>query len=303
VIPYGSIYCLSIPVMSTKPLHGIASSGDKIRFGVNSISANSTWLYPEAWVVVADRLPAFNSIAAPTTQVAKRSFRANAEIMTWFRAGRVFFDYGPTTAYGSVAGPLDLVEGTGFGVWSDITGLQPGTTYHWRARFVGADGTLVMSPDQAVTTLPPDRFVLSVTSGTGGMVSKSPDAADYVEGTTVTLTATAQAGYRFAGWKLDGSSAGSAAQANITMDRRHDVEASFEILPVEMPPPAPQEPMSPMEPPPSMNAPQEPSPAPEMRAEPMDSSKPMEPASGGCQAAPVSAMTLAALLLAIRRRR
>lgn len=299
-IPYGSTYYLSIPVMSTKPLRGIASSTDKVRFGVNSISADSAWLFPEAWVFVEDRLPTIDVGASPTSNVAKRSFSAKVNVYTWYRAGKISFEYGTTTAYGTVSDSYEVEEAVGFTADSDVLGLRPGTTYHWRVRFVANDGTTVVSPDQTVTTLPPDRFVLSIVSATGGSVARAPDAADYEELTVVTVTATAQAGYRFTGWKLDGTSAGTSSQMTVTMDRVHEVAATFEQLPMDMPPPPP-EPMP--ETPPSMN-PAAPPPPPQMHVEPIPAPEaPIEPMQGGCQAAPASAMVLAAIALMLRRRR
>ncbi|MBL8952437.1 MAG: hypothetical protein JNK82_16775, partial [Myxococcaceae bacterium] len=258
-IPYATTYYVSVPVVSTKPLNGIASTNHKVRWGVNSISADAAWLFPEALVIVADRLPSFNTLPAATTLVTKRGFRAAAEVLTWFRTGKVFFDWGTSASYGSSSSFLEIPEGEGFSAWTEFTDLVPGTTYHWRARFVADDGKVAYSADHVVTTLPPSRFVLNVVSETGGSVTRTPDAADYVEESVVTVSATALEGYRFTRWKLDGAAVGTSAQMTVTMDRAHDVVASFEVVPpAEMPSMPPPPTM--MQPPPSMN-PQQPPPA------------------------------------------
>ncbi|MBL8951302.1 MAG: hypothetical protein JNK82_11025, partial [Myxococcaceae bacterium] len=159
---------------------------------------------------------------------------------------------------------------------------------------------------------PPSRFVLNVVSETGGSVTRTPDAADYVEESVVTVTATPLEGYRFTGWKLDGATVGTSAQMTVTMDRAHDVVASFEVVPPAAMPSMPPPPTM-MQPPPSMNPqqppPAQPAPPPSMHVEPMQpaptppTAGPPEQVIGGCQAAPASAMLLAAIAMLIRRRR
>jgi hypothetical protein len=65
-------------------------------------------------------------------------------------AANVFFEYGPTTAYGSATPVQAAGSGTAaVSVQAVLTGLSPATTYHWRlvatstsfGRVVGADGT------------------------------------------------------------------------------------------------------------------------------------------------------------------
>ena len=41
----------------------------------------------------------------------------------------------------------------------------------------------------------------------GGVVAKSPNQANYISGTQVTLTATANSGYQFSGWSGDAAGA------------------------------------------------------------------------------------------------
>jgi hypothetical protein len=69
------------------------------------------------------------------------------------------FEYGPTTAYGTVLPAPDASIGSGYGnvvVGEELIGLQPGTTYHFRVVATNASsppgGT--PGPDQAFTTPP-----------------------------------------------------------------------------------------------------------------------------------------------------
>jgi hypothetical protein len=67
------------------------------------------------------------------------------------------FEYGPTVSYG---GSVPFPEGdTGAGfvartVWADVSGLAPGTTYHYRVIVTGAVGEPVVGSDQTFTTGP-----------------------------------------------------------------------------------------------------------------------------------------------------
>ena len=84
---------------------------------------------------------------------------------------------------------------------------------------------------------PPNRFPLTVLrSGSGGGEVRSAPAGIncgtdcsevYEDGTTVTLTPTANASSRFAGWSGDCTGTGACV---VTMDRSQRVTASFEIL-------------------------------------------------------------------------
>ncbi len=90
--------------------------------------------------------------------------------------------------------------------------------------------TVTMSGDKSVTAnfsvLAPTTYTLN-TSGTNGSVTKTPDKAAYNAGETVTLTATPNAGYSFAGWSGDAS--GASPSTTVVMDGDKSVTASFSI--------------------------------------------------------------------------
>jgi sugar lactone lactonase YvrE len=67
------------------------------------------------------------------------------------------FEYGTTTAYGSVVPFPEGDTGAGFTsrtVWAGVSGLQPGTTYHYRVVVAGALGEPVVGSDRTFTTGP-----------------------------------------------------------------------------------------------------------------------------------------------------
>lgn len=94
----------------------------------------------------------------------------------------------------------------------------------------GTDPVCVLTIDAAKTvtaTFALEQHALTTaTSGSGtGTISRSPDSAMYDHGTTVTLTATADEGSTFAGWKGGGCSGKAACM--VTMDKAQTVTATF----------------------------------------------------------------------------
>ena len=63
----------------------------------------------------------------------------------------VSFEWGTTTDYGNETTPVVRTENGG--ITADLSGLAPNTTYHFRVKAVGHDGT-VYGPDQQFTTGP-----------------------------------------------------------------------------------------------------------------------------------------------------
>ena len=77
---------------------------------------------------------------------------------------------------------------------------------------------------QLVFSLP--QFALTVHSTQGGFTDR--DGTSYWEsGTVVSVTATANTGYTFAGWNLDGTNIGTTNPYNITMLQNHSLTANF----------------------------------------------------------------------------
>ncbi|MFW5813452.1 MAG: InlB B-repeat-containing protein [Fibrobacterota bacterium] len=72
---------------------------------------------------------------------------------------------------------------------------------------------------------PPETFSLDTEVIGQGSVSKSPNASSYESGTTVSLTATPEAGYVFSGWGGDAS--GTVNPLSVTMDADKNITATF----------------------------------------------------------------------------
>lgn len=63
----------------------------------------------------------------------------------------------------------------------------------------------------------------------GGSITRSPDAASYASGSSVTLTATPAAGYTFGSWS--GDATGTNSSITVTMDANKVVTANFTAIP------------------------------------------------------------------------
>ena len=137
----------------------------------------------------------------------------------------------------------DHVPGTGFSeiaeTYAGSSGSVAGESLAERTlsspASVSVNGSFGSTVDWAVvaaevragsTTSSP--VTLSVTTVGGGSVSLSPPGGSYPAGTSVTLTATPDAGYGFAGWS--GGLTGTATPATLVLNARTSVTASFRRL-------------------------------------------------------------------------
>ncbi|WP_216688109.1 InlB B-repeat-containing protein [Hymenobacter siberiensis] len=75
----------------------------------------------------------------------------------------------------------------------------------------------------------PTSYTLTTAMVGSGTVTKSPNAASYASGSTVSLTATPAAGYQFSGWSGDAS--GTANPLSVTMTANKNITATFTALP------------------------------------------------------------------------
>jgi hypothetical protein len=65
------------------------------------------------------------------------------------------FEYGPTTSYGNSVPSPEGDTGTGFAsrtVWAGVSGLSPGSTYHYRVVLTGEAGGAIVGEDHTFTT-------------------------------------------------------------------------------------------------------------------------------------------------------
>jgi uncharacterized repeat protein (TIGR02543 family) len=134
-----------------------------------------------------------------------------------------------TTANGSVTKNPDqslYLNGT-----SVVLTAVPATGYHfisWSGDTTGTANpfTIIMNGNKNITaTFAINTYALNIILAGSGSVAKNPDQTSYSHGTSVTLTATPQAGYLFSGWS--GSASGTTNPLTITMDTVKNITATF----------------------------------------------------------------------------
>jgi phosphodiesterase/alkaline phosphatase D-like protein len=102
---------------------------------------------------------AFNTPAAPVVEgeavsaVTQTGATIAAKVKAGFESTSYHFEYGPTPAYGLTAGAGQLggIDNVDHEVATPISGLSPGTTYHFHVVASNAEGTRV-GGDQEFTT-------------------------------------------------------------------------------------------------------------------------------------------------------
>ena len=90
----------------------------------------------------------------------------------------------------------------------------------------GTSITVTMDKDHAVQAVFVRQYRLTIRTGGGGHTDPHPGTYTYDAGTTVTVTATPNVGYRFKYWKLDGN-VRNENPISVTMNSDHDLEAVF----------------------------------------------------------------------------
>jgi phosphodiesterase/alkaline phosphatase D-like protein len=114
---------------------------------------------------VAGTASAASSPAASTggaTNVGNSTATLNATVNPNGRATQYDFTFGPTTAYGSTSAVHKLKAGTkAVAVAIKLSGLTPGTTYHYRINAINSGGA-VLGADRTFTTTghPPAAWVI-----------------------------------------------------------------------------------------------------------------------------------------------
>jgi len=102
---------------------------------------------------------------------------------------------------------------------------------HWSGDLTGTSNpaTITMDSDKTITAVFTHiQHSLTINTTGNGSIALSPTGGTYNEGTTVTLTATPDAGWEFAGWS--GDLTGSTNPASITMNADKTVTATFNQL-------------------------------------------------------------------------
>jgi len=109
-----------------------------------------------------------------------------------------------------------------FGNWTGNTGTMGNAS--------AASTTITMNGNYTIQANFVPKYVLNVSSGTGGSVTTPSEAtASYCQGIVVPLVATASSGYNFVNWTGNTGTMGnaSAASTTITMNGNYTITANF----------------------------------------------------------------------------
>jgi len=193
---------IDVPMRSKTALDGTSSASDFRGY------ANGTGWGPQ-FTSVRMRVPQSTlTVTYPSpsaTSITQTSAHLRANIATHSTGGTAYFDFGKTTSYGttkSLAVPANLDT---FAVAENISGLSPGTTYHWRVRYVTGSQT-VTGADQSFKTVPANPVLSSYTlSPTSFKAATSGPSIAPSGGTTVSFVLSEAATVLFKVQKLSSS--------------------------------------------------------------------------------------------------
>ena len=206
-----------------------------------NVDANTSATSRSATITIGGQVLTINqagataTIGAPTAStnsasgIGNTAATLNGNVTPNGLATSAYFEYGPTTAYGSTAPSpsFNLGSGsTGVGVSQPISGLSPGTTYHFQLIASNSDGT-TYAGDQTFTTSSSTTTTITPTTNTvlasGGIgfsvsVSSSTSWTASSSASWVTITAGASgSGYGSVTYNVDANTSATSRSATITI--------------------------------------------------------------------------------------
>ncbi|MBD3240787.1 MAG: DNRLRE domain-containing protein [Chitinivibrionales bacterium] len=232
VTPAASSPAAAITVNGQSVSSGSASSPIALSLGDNTITVAVTagdGTTTEEYVitvqvsVVVPAAPSGCDASASSYSSVGLSWTDNASNETGFKIYRSLSQSSGYTQVGTV--------GENVTTWSD-NNLSASTTYHYRvysyntagnsSDYCGCSATTSAAPTYALTT--------TVSPSGAGSVTRSPNQSSYTQGTTVSLTANANSGFRFQEWS--GSASGTSNPIDVVMNAQKSVTATFVKVPV-----------------------------------------------------------------------
>ena len=123
------------------------------------------------WSLAVAAEPAYATVATQAaTIIGRNSAVLNGIVVPANDSMAVSFDYGTTVSYGTnvAATPSPVSSGAATTVTAAITGLSPGTTYHFRVNGANSSGTLY-GTDQTFTTLNNNAALANLVPNSGAV--------------------------------------------------------------------------------------------------------------------------------------
>jgi hypothetical protein len=173
------------------------------------------------WLRIMEFSPANNVIRVKTYTPWLDQFEADADSSSQFT---LIYNMSATTPYALVGSVPGVASGSNGGiVWP---GLQANASYEWYATVSDGAATTTGAVWKFTTTAGATYALATPADPAGGgIVSRNPDEAAYLSGTSVTVAATPTAGYEFRGWCGDAS--GTTNPLSIDMTRNKTVVGIF----------------------------------------------------------------------------
>jgi hemolysin type calcium-binding protein len=151
----GTMFQIVVPAIATKELKGAAQTPKVAEFisATESVVTTVRTVFPTVWAnILGFYAPSVSYPTPSSTQITPGGAKTTAYVYNHFKTGNAFVDLGTTTSYGQSSNPIPLASYDSYTINATWDTLTPGTTYHWRARFVDANGTTTYGPDQQFTT-------------------------------------------------------------------------------------------------------------------------------------------------------
>ena len=149
----GRMIIVAAPVISTKKMSGSATNS-WLQGALQAFNnQRNPYGSPSQAVFVAENSPTVTYPMTSTTKIKTTTARTTALVSHHYVGGKVYFDIGTSTRYGDQGQTITIKDdANAYSVYQDWSGLEPNTTYHWRARFV-ANGKTYTGADQMFKTL------------------------------------------------------------------------------------------------------------------------------------------------------
>jgi hypothetical protein len=192
LLAQGQSFHIVFPLQSTRKLSGIAEPQNASRLTSALSSGVNTFADPYQWVFVGDRpveasCPALGPDAA--SAITNNTAHTKNFMCNWYRSGKVQIEIGEQASGGyQASSPQYNVEGQYQGYYfdQDWNNLTPGTTYHWRLKFVDDRGTPNSSGDDQTYYSQPRTFTTTGTRPAGPSTTPGAGAGGSTQGGTTT---------------------------------------------------------------------------------------------------------------------
>ncbi len=158
LVPTGGLFEVLFWMTTTAVLKGSETTTDKLYGVVTDATAFTLTVPMYQWVWVSasggSGTPNVTYPSPPTTKITDATATITTVVNCYGIAGNIYFDIGTTIPYSYTTGAVAVPAGySTFNAWANITGLVPGTSYHWRAKFTTNGGaTYYFGADQVFTT-------------------------------------------------------------------------------------------------------------------------------------------------------